>query len=233
MAVFALVAASEFNQQDFLLHLRAGAFDRVLAVDGGFAHLEAIGVHPDVVLGDFDSLGFVPDHEQVVEHPPVKDKSDLELALDLAWEQGATSLRAYGCLGGRLDHTLSALQALCAAAERGMDVCAVGLPTGEPGYEQGMVATVLPGPARLELSPPPGYAGEFAGVVSVHAVCDRATGVDETGLQYELHGAELTNRTSLGLSNELAGGPCSISVENGTLLVIHPAMAVRRVILGQ
>lgn len=234
MTIYAVVAAADFNRGDFLGRYAAGEFDCVLAVDGGYAHLKEAGVDPDVALGDFDSLGFVPDHAWVVEHPPMKDKSDLELALDFAMERGACALRVYGCLGGRLDHTLAALQALCAAAERGVDVDAVGMPSDQQGYAQGMEVSVLVGPARLELSPASGSTEPFFGVVSVHGACDRCEGVSERGLRYSLEDQVLTNRTSWGLSNELEGRPCSIEVEKGTLLVVHPSSAqARRGILSQ
>lgn len=226
MPIYAVVAAADFNRQDFLSRYAAGTFDCVVAVDGGYSFLAQAGVTADVVLGDFDSLGYVPNHPCVVKHPPIKDKSDLELALDLALDQGARTLYAYGCLGQRLDHTISALQALCAAAERNVDVRIIGMPQNQPGYSQGMAVSVLVGPGRLHLSPVEGSASPFVGVVSVHAANDRCEGVTERGLRYSLDGAVLTNRTSLGLSNELEGKPCSIGVEKGTLLVVHPASAV-------
>ena len=60
MTICALVGASEFNAEHFQMMDAAGAFDYVIAVDGGFAHLESIGRQPDMAMGDFDSLGYVP-----------------------------------------------------------------------------------------------------------------------------------------------------------------------------
>ena len=61
MTTCALVAACGFNGRHFQTLDEAGSFEFVIAVDGGFAHLEAIGRVPDLALGDFDSLGYVPD----------------------------------------------------------------------------------------------------------------------------------------------------------------------------
>ena len=60
MAVCALVGAGPFNADCFRARFEAGAFACVVAVDGGFASLEAVGCAPDVAMGDFDSLGYVP-----------------------------------------------------------------------------------------------------------------------------------------------------------------------------
>lgn len=119
MKTCALVCGASFARADFCERHERGEFDFVVAVDSGYAHLQAACVRPDVCLGDFDSLGFVPEGSQV--HPAIKDKSDLELALCYALEQGFSDVVVYGCLGERIDHTISALQLLAAAAEGGVD----------------------------------------------------------------------------------------------------------------
>ena len=64
--------------------------------------------------------------------------------------------------------------------------------------------------------------GLDAGVVSVFSANDTARGVIERGLEYSLDDEPLSNRTSLGLSNELTGKPAAVSVEEGTLYVFYP-----------
>lgn len=51
---------------------------------------------------------------------------------------------------------------------------------------------------------------------------DACTGVFERGMRYGLDDARLTNRTSLGLSNELQGEAVVIGVEEGTLAIFLP-----------
>ncbi|MFR5092020.1 MAG: hypothetical protein ACLTDR_08455 [Adlercreutzia equolifaciens] len=60
MTTYALVGASEFNSEQFSARNGAGAFDAVIAVDGGFASLAAVGCAPDLAIGDFDSAGMCP-----------------------------------------------------------------------------------------------------------------------------------------------------------------------------
>ncbi len=207
VTTYALIGASDFNAAYFAERAARGAFDAVIAVDGGFASLEAAGCVPDLALGDFDSLGFVPEDVPVKLFPAEKDASDMELALEEALTRGAGTVEVYGALGGRLDHTLANLLLLASFAERGLDVAVVG--------ERERIA-LLVGPGELLIE----AADE--GIVSVFSLSDVATGVCEEGLKYGLDHVALTNRTSWGLSNELAGAAARISVESGTLAVFLP-----------
>lgn len=201
MGTCCLVATSDFNAQDFARR----SFDFVIAVDGGFTHLEAVGCVPDVCIGDFDSLGYVPKGMRAIEHPTHKDKSDLELALDYAAEKSFERVVVYGALGGRLDHSVANLQMCARFAEAGMDVELVGVDCA---------VSILVGPGTLELP-------ALQGTVSVFSAVDESRGVTEKGMEYSLDNATLTNRTTLGLSNELVGQPATVSVETGTLLIFH------------
>ena len=204
----ALVAACDFNEADFSKHWKGGEFDAVVAVDGGYAHLEAISCVPDLVIGDFDSLGYIPDDMNVIVHPSHKNASDLELALDYLEDAGYVKAVIYGALGGRLDHSVANLQMCTRFAERGMDVELVGVDS---------TVKILVGPDCFELP----LLNE--GTVSVFSAIEESWGVTETGMEYPLDDATLTNRTTLGLSNELVGRPASVSVDAGTLYVFYPS----------
>lgn len=207
MTAFALVGASDFNTMHFEARYQSGSFDAVIAVDGGFASLETIEVVPDLALGDFDSLGFVPSEVEVQAFPPEKDASDMELALEESVRRGASTVAVYGALGRRLDHTLANLQLLASFAERGLAVSAVG--------EEACVVFLV-GPGDLSLD------GAAGGIVSVFSLTDESRGVTEEGLKWELDAVTMTSRTSWGLSNELTGRPARIAVESGTLAVFCP-----------
>ncbi len=232
---FALVGASDFNAEHFLANYRAGEFACVIAIDRGFAYLQEIGVRPDIALGDFDSLGYVPQGVDLLTFDSHKDKSDMELAFDCARSKGAQAVSVYGALGKRLDHTLANLGVFAHASEQGMRVTAI---------DCGWALRMLTGPSQLagsvdssgsaepaQVADPAGNAGlacpaqltlpaREVGICSVFAMDDEARGVTIRGLEYPLEDAVLTNRTSLGLSNEFIGEEASISVQTGTLAVI-------------
>lgn len=206
MATCALVGAVDFNAEDFRARYDAGAFDFVIAVDAGFAHLEAAGIEPDMAVGDFDSLGYVPKCRRVSRHPVKKDKSDMELAMEKAVTWDHDELVIYGALGGRLDHTLANLQLFAKFSEQGQYVTAVA---------DTYAVRLLTGPDVFELP-------VTEGTVSVFSANDTALGVIERGMAYSLDDEPLTSRTSRGLSNELTGEEATVAVEQGTLYVFYP-----------
>lgn len=208
MATCALVGAADFNAEHFMACREAGLFDFVIAVDGGFAYLEDLGVAPDMAVGDFDSLGYVPRCRRVARFPVNKDKSDMELAVEKAlfWKQD--DLVVYGALSRRLDHTIANLQMFAKFSERGVYVTGIG---------DDFAVRLLTGPDVFELP-----SNLEAGTVSVFSLSDKAEGVIESGMAYSLDDEPLTNRTSRGLSNELTGEAATVAVEKGTLCIFYP-----------
>ena len=86
--------------------------DYVIAADRGYDSLMAYGVTPDLVVGDFDSLGYTPQHPNVTQLPAEKDDTDMVFALRRGLELGYRRFVLLGGLGGRLEHTLGNLQLL-------------------------------------------------------------------------------------------------------------------------
>ncbi|HJC40139.1 MAG TPA: thiamine diphosphokinase [Candidatus Intestinimonas pullistercoris] len=196
-----VVGAGEFCPRG----LTPGPGDLVIAADGGFAALEGLGLSPDLVVGDFDSLGHRPDHPHVVALPVEKDDTDMHSAIRLGWERGYRAFRLYGGTGGRIDHTLANIQSLAwLASQRGR-----GWLVG-PDW----TATVLSDGGALTLE-----AGR-QGMVSVFCLGDRAEGVDIQGLKYGLSDGVLTADYPLGVSNSFLGGESRVSVRRGKLLVL-------------
>lgn len=207
MATCALVGAIDFNAEDFCGRYNQNMFDHVIAVDAGFAHLESVDVIPDMAVGDFDSLGYVPKCKRVSRYPAEKDASDMELAMEKAVAFGYENLVIYGALGGRIDHTIANMQLFARFSERGAHVL---------GVADSYALRLLTGPDVYELP------ALEQGIVSVFSANDVACGVIERGMKYSLDDEPLTNRTSRGLSNELIGEPATVAVESGTLYIFHP-----------
>ncbi|MBT1181138.1 thiamine diphosphokinase [Bifidobacterium sp. CP2] len=190
-----------------------GAF--VVAADGGLDHARAAGVTPDVVVGDFDSLrGARPaPGAGTVALPPMKDDPDLLSALKIGWAHGCRTFHVYGALGGRIDHTLSAIQLTAMLARHG----GIGFLHGDGTT----VTAVCDGELR--------FAAHDAAprrMVSVFPHGGPARGVDEPGLRYELMDGTLEADAVQGVSNEFRPGvPGAVSVREGTLVVTFPAEA--------
>ena len=193
-----------------------GSDDFIIAADGGYAAARALGVRPHLVVGDFDSLGYVPEAEQVVQHPVRKDDTDTLLAIRLGLERGYRSFVITGALGGRLDHTYANLQALLFLRDHG----ARGLLYGD-----GTAATAVTDSAITLTG---------TGTVSVFAPDAPAKGVTLKGLSFEVEDAQLTPGFPMGVSNEFTDTPAQISVTDGTLLVMwYPETRQLPELIGQ
>ena len=178
--------------------------DYILAADGGLAHLGKLGLTPDGIIGDFDSLGYIPQGAQVF--PVEKDDTDSMLAVRKGLQLGYREFILYGALDGpRLDHTIANLQTLLFLEDHGARGTLVGL-----DY---LVTTVQNGVLTLPLAQ--------EGIVSVFCLGQPAEGVTIRGLQYELENGTLESGFPLGVSNHFIGKAASISVEKGVLLVMY------------
>ena len=68
--------------------------DLLIAADGGYAYLQ--GQKPDLVVGDFDSLGYVPEGVQIIRHPVQKDDTEMLLAVREGLKRGYRKFVLYG-----------------------------------------------------------------------------------------------------------------------------------------
>ena len=182
--------------------------DYILAADGGYRHAQQLGLTPHGVLGDFDSLGYVPQDAKVF--PVEKDDTDAMLAVRHGLALGYKKFLLYGGLeGSRLDHTVANFQTLQFLADRG----ATGYLIGKEQF-----VTVI---KNGSLSFLPGAEG----TLSVFCMGADAEGVTIKGVKYPLDGGSLTAGFPLGVSNRLLGGAAEISVQKGSLLVMFPRKA--------
>ena len=175
----------------------------VIAADGGLRHMEKLGIIPDAVLGDFDSLGFCPEGANVF--PVEKDDTDAMLAVRLGLRRGCGEFLLYGSLDGpRLDHTVANFQTLQFLAEHGAAGYLIGNTT--------MVTVVKNGKIT--------FPAGLSGTISVFCMGSDAVGVTEKGLFYGLENGTLSSGFPLGVSNHFTGEAAEISVKNGSLLVL-------------
>ena len=181
--------------------VRSGDF--LMAADGGLVHLQKLGLTPDGILGDFDSLGYVPRDAKVF--PVEKDDTDAMLAVRQGLALGYRRFVIYGGLDGpRLDHTVANFQTLQFLADH-----------GATGYLAGntYMATVIKNAGVR-------FSAEAKGILSVFCMGTDAAGVTIHGTKYTLENGTLSAGFPLGVSNHFVGQAAEISVENGSLLVL-------------
>lgn len=208
----AVIVANGRWQRPAALDLLLAEARLIIAADGGAAHCERIGVTPGVVVGDFDSLD--PDLLarcqragcEILRHPPQKDATDLELALDIALARKAKAVTILGALGGRWDMSLANI--LLAAQHKYREIEVV----------------LVEGRCRMQVLHPgkPHVVSSLNGkLLSLLAVGGDAAGVTLSGFRYPLNGQGLVVGSSLGVSNELAGAEAAIRHESGILLCVQ------------
>ena len=184
-----------------LLEPLADAF--VIAADGGLQHTKKLGVAPDVILGDFDSLGYVPAGANVF--PVEKDDTDAMLAVRHGLAVGCREFLLYGSLDGkRLDHTVANFQTLQFLADNGGFGYLIG--------EDYLVTVVKDGAVT--------FSAGAEGILSVFCMGADAEGVTIEGAQYGLTDGTLSAGFPLGVSNHFTGQETKVSVKKGSLLLL-------------
>jgi len=204
MATCYIVGAGEFTPREF----SPLPGDLVIAADGGYCALEKIGIRPDLLMGDLDSLGNHPFPEDLPlqQFPTEKDDTDTGIALMEGWKRGFRHFALYGCSGGRADHLLANWQSMCRFSRMGAFVRMTAV-----DYD---AYALTNGSLDLPLRP-------AATTVSIFCHGAEASGVTINGLKYSLQNAVLTSDYPIGVSNEHLDVPARVSVRSGTLLILQ------------
>ena len=176
----------------------------IIAADAGYKALTDMGVTPDMVVGDFDSLGYTPEHPVTEVHSPIKDDTDMMLAVEKGVEAGCGKFYIFGATGGRIAHTFGNLQVLCYLAEKGF-----------AGYifDRDTVITAVKDRTLL-------FGENASGYISLMPFgCDKAN-VTLSGFKYEVAGCDLPYNRPLGISNEFTGKKARLTVHSGTVVAV-------------
>ena len=201
-----VIANGELTTHPDQLSQEAG-FELILAVDGGYKHCQALGIIPQVVLGDFDSLQQEAVAElgiEAIPFPANKDEIDLELALLHAVDAGAIRVIILAGLGGRVDMTLANLSLLTHPQLRDTPI--------EFWHNDQKI---------WRLSPPGGEInGEPGDTVSLIPFFGDAGPIHTTHLAYPLEAESLPIGPARGVSNLLEARQATVKIDKGSLLVV-------------
>jgi len=184
--------------------------DYIICVDGGTNHAFRMGLKPDLIVGDLDSIEpAVRDHYQQQDctfqtFPAEKDESDLQLALDEAAARQPSLITIIGALGRRFDHAFGNVSLLSSLCNRGINAQIVDATHTIHVFDRELVVT--------------GKTGDY---LSLFALTPQAEGVTTEALKYPLRAETLYAGDTRGLSNELLGSAARVTVKSGKLLAIH------------
>ena len=181
-----------------------------IATDGAWGKASDAGIAVDATVGDFDSLAPEARTEleetptRVLPHPPDKDWTDLELAIDLALSRSPHHVILFGAFGGRIDQTLANVFLLERLLDRGVAVEAIA------GDE---TVWLIEGTFALPIGAP----GDRVSLLPISDDVDVTT----DGLAYPLRNEPLIRAASRGISNVIERVPATIDVQRGRLLVVY------------
>jgi len=178
--------------------------DFIVAADGGANRLLALGITPDFVVGDMDSvLGSTRRRLPKGAFHPRKSvyRTDLEKSVEFAASRGADDVTVFGASKGRLDHVTAALAVLLEWSQR----------LGIRLVDEDFVTQAVRGKAR--------FAAPIGTLVSLYAPT-KARGVTTKGLRWPLKDATL-QRGTLGIHNFVVSSPVEVAADSGELVVFR------------
>ena len=195
---------------DFLKDRR---FNKVIAVDAGLEAVKALGILPDVIVGDFDTvkpevLSEFRQMEHIIweVHQPEKDETDTELALNRAMASGCGEIAVLGATGGRLDHMLGNIHLLYPCLHKGIFAYLLD--------SQNKVYLLDEGKDFFEET----LWGKY---VSFLPLSQEVKGITLTGFKYPLYEKDIEIGTSLCISNELIEEEARIDFREGVLICVE------------
>ncbi|MBI5944003.1 MAG: thiamine diphosphokinase [Chloroflexi bacterium] len=184
--------------------------DFLIGADGGARHIMSLGLLPNFVIGDLDSLTEDDMYElgsadvRVDQYPADKDETDLELAIKYALQLDFTSIVIIAALGGRTDQALGNISLLTDLAASNADI------RFDDGVEEMFFCR---NQAQVK--------GRSADLVSLIPWGGDVSGVVTTGLKWTLRGETLFSYKTRGISNEMIDGTATVQVQSGLLLIVH------------
>lgn len=207
-----IIANGYIKDYDFYRAIVAPS-DFIVCANGGARIAVALGLRPQVVIGDLDSIDdslqarLQEEGCQLIVHPARKDETDAELAIKYALAQGAQEILILAALGGRLDHALANVLLLAMPDLEGIRARIVD--------ERNEVLL-----ARDEIT----IEGRVGDLVSLLPLTGDVTGIYTEGLEYALQDGFLRLGLARGISNVMTAPKAKVRVEppgNNLLLAIH------------
>lgn len=179
---------------------------RIVCADAGLRHLPALGVSPDLLVGDFDS-GFAPDYDcETIRLIPEKDDTDTMHALQVVMERGCTRIWIACATGGRLDHLLANLS-LCEYAAAHNCVCTIL-------DAQNLVRFIASGE---RVCVPKNSAYRYFSIIPLDR---QLQGLSISGAKYPVQDAAVERCQMYTVSNEVTANEAIIQIESGCALLI-------------
>lgn len=185
--------------------------DCIICCDAGMQHTKALGITPDYIVGDFDSVApeVLEEYRKtgisIRQFPTHKNETDMQLGMLLALELGATEMTLIGGIGSRFDHTLANAHLLLYLLKKGVQAVLLN--------EKNRVVLI---DKEIILH---GKAGDLVSTIPLSL---QVKGLTLEGLEYPLQNYDLALDDELvAVSNVMLGQTAKVCIADGYLFVIQ------------
>ena len=206
-----LVLNGQLEDYDYIREVMDyNTYELIIAVDGGANHLYRLGIMPNYILGDLDSIDddirsyYEASDVVFKKFPTKKDETDAELAVWMVEEEGLLGIDIYAALGGRIDHELANIQLLYYILDRGMYPRIIS--------EREEIYILRNEEMNLK--------GSIGDIVSIIPVKGDARGITLANMEYSVEELDLKYSVTRGISNVMLAEDAYINVRDGCILVI-------------
>jgi thiamine pyrophosphokinase len=208
-----LIITGGRTEEVFLSELfRREQYSMIIAADHGLEAVDKLGIPVDFIVGDFDSVPesllkkYRENSTPIETFPREKDKTDTQIAIELALLHNATSIDLVGATGSRLDHTIANIHLLLLPLQRMIETCIID--SNNKIYLKQTNFSVE-------------RSRQYGDYVSLLPFSDQVSGLTLRGFKYPLEAVILTTGSSLGISNEIQEDLAQVEFSKGILLVIE------------
>lgn len=198
------------NPGENLKYIEPGDF--IICADGGAEYARQLGLTPDLIIGDLDSISAQTLQAMqkkgvgIRRYPQAKDQTDLELALDEGIRHAEKEILVLTAFGGRVDQFLANVFVLVRYLRKGIRL---SIADGKQKI------WLVQGPDEMTLT------GDVDDTFSVIPLGAKVTGVDLSGLAWPLENAVLEMGTTRAVSNKFKSMTAKVKIKSGTALVVH------------
>ena len=192
-------------------YIKNEKYDYIICADGGANHLYNMGIIPNYIIGDLDSIDkdvinyYKKQNVLFEKFPSKKNETDSELCILLAKKLGAEKIDLFATLGGRIDHTLANINLLYYIREQKIVPRIIS--------EKEDIYIAINESIQIK--------GKKEDIISIIPIKGDVKGITLENLEYPLNDYNMKYFTPLGISNIMLSDECSVTVKEGSVLIIR------------
>lgn len=181
-------------------------YDKIISADGGADNARKIGIKPDYIIGDLDSvssdtLKFFEGKSQIIQYKRQND-TDVEKAIKFAVKRGTKQIVLFSGTGNRIDHSFSNLGFVYKYFPK-VDISLI---------HGNSILKCFTGNVEMSVT--------REEIISIYGI-DRKTKITSKGLKYKLTDAALPFGVRDSTSNSALSTKVELKITGGKIFVVR------------